>query len=284
MLGNSAQAYASAEQQDVLPLPAVDSQPTSEQAANDAAALLPPALYLVATPIGNLEDITFRYVGPDLRCDVIFGTCQPVRWHSSVQSASDVDYIAMSRAQGQPRTLTCGDCRAVRVLKQCDTIFAEDCRHTHKLTSRYDISTPLISYHAHNEAKRQSTLLQLLDRGLPVALVSDAGTPGVSDPGASAVAAAVSAGHRVVPIPGPSAVVTALAASGMPTDAFLFVGFMAPRSGARKKELEMLRSRITVRSHFTRVDAARKHAQQVVHQYSVCIRLRIRGACQRPAV
>lgn len=156
------------------------------------------------------------------------------------------------------------------MLKGVDTIFAEDCRHTRKLTSHYGITTPLISYHAHNEAKRESTLLQLLARALPVALVSDAGTPGVSDPGASAVSAAVAAGHTVVPIPGPSAVVTALAASGLPTDAFLFVGFLPPRSAQRKKQLETLRSRITVRVDALHVDARRTTLHMYVAYWFIC--------------
>ena len=138
-------------------------------------------------------------------------------------------------------------CRAVRVLKSAHTIFAEDCRHSRKLLTHYGITTPLQSYHAHNEARRAVTIVELLDRGLPVALVSDAGCPGVSDPGANAVSAAIEAAHAVVPIPGPSAALAALTASGLPTNAFHFQGFLPPKSAARRKQLDALRTRVTVR-------------------------------------
>lgn len=136
-------------------------------------------LYLCATPIGNLEDITLR---------------------------------------------------ALRILKEVDVIAAEDTRHTRKLLSFYDIHTPITSYHEHNEREKGRQLISDINTGKAVALVSDAGTPGISDPGYELVAMAVKEGITVVPIPGASAAVTALAASGLPTDRFVFEGFL-PRSG-----------------------------------------------------
>jgi 16S rRNA (cytidine1402-2'-O)-methyltransferase len=143
-------------------------------------------LYLVATPIGNLEDITHR---------------------------------------------------AVRVMKEARLIAAEDTRQTAKLLRRYAISTPLISYHEHNEQKRKERLLEELAAG-DVALVSDAGTPGLSDPGYDLVQAALRANHAVVSIPGPSAPITALVASGLPTDAFIFLGYLPRRAGDRRRLLQ----------------------------------------------
>ena len=144
-------------------------------------------LYVIATPIGNLEDITFR---------------------------------------------------AVRILReQVATIACEDTRQTRKLLDHYQIKKPLISYHEHNEASRTAEILDSLERGESVALVSDAGTPLVSDPGYRVVKAAVDRGFSVVPLPGPSAVLAALAASGLPTDEFRFVGFLPSKAGARRKAL-----------------------------------------------
>jgi 16S rRNA (cytidine1402-2'-O)-methyltransferase len=148
---------------------------------------MPGVLYLVASPIGNLEDITFR---------------------------------------------------AVRILKECDLIACEDTRHTLRLLNHYGIGKPLISYHDHNEATRSAELLAKLQAGSNVALVSDAGMPLVADPGYRLVTAAVAAGISVQPIPGPSALLTALAASGLPTDAFRFAGFLPARSGQRASALE----------------------------------------------
>jgi 16S rRNA (cytidine1402-2'-O)-methyltransferase len=153
------------------------------------------ALYLVATPLGNLEDITLR---------------------------------------------------ALRVLHNSDVIFCEDCRHTQKLTSHFGITTPRVSYHQHNEAKRNDELLYRLQQGQAVALVSDAGCPGISDPGTSAVNAALHAGHKVVPIPGPSAVLAGLIGSGMSTEHFLFAGFLPPKASARRQQLEDYRRTVTV--------------------------------------
>lgn len=135
-------------------------------------------LFLVATPIGNLEDITAR---------------------------------------------------ALRVLREVDLIAAEDTRVTRKLLAHFDIHTPLSAYHAHSTIGRQEALLERLRAGASVALVSDAGTPCISDPGAELVAQAIAAGARVEPIPGPSAVLHALIASGLPTGRFVFEGFL-PRT------------------------------------------------------
>jgi 16S rRNA (cytidine1402-2'-O)-methyltransferase len=148
-------------------------------------------LYLVATPIGNLEDITLR---------------------------------------------------ALRVLKEADLIACEDTRQTQKLLLHYSIHKELISYHEHNELTRAPELVIQLEQGAQVALVSDAGTPVVSDPGHRLVVMCLRHHIPVVPIPGPSAFVAALAASGMPTEEFLFVGFLPPRAGARRKKLDALMS------------------------------------------
>lgn len=139
-------------------------------------------VYVVATPIGNLEDLSPR---------------------------------------------------AQRVLREVAAIACEDTRHTALLCQRYEIPTPRVSLHAHNEAKRVPELLERLARGESIALVSDAGTPLVSDPGERLVAAALDAGFAVVPLPGPSAVLAALVASGFPTRAFAFMGFL-PRKGAER--------------------------------------------------
>jgi 16S rRNA (cytidine1402-2'-O)-methyltransferase len=148
-------------------------------------------LYIVATPIGNLEDITYR---------------------------------------------------AVRILGEVDVIACEDTRQTRKLLQHYGIEKAAVSYHEHNEAARAAELVDRLSGGESVALVSDAGTPLVSDPGYRLVSRAVEAGIRVVPIPGPSSVVTALSASGLPTDAFHFGGFLPAKPGQRRKALEELKN------------------------------------------
>src|SRR6202040_4372712 len=148
-------------------------------------------LYLVATPIGNLEDITLR---------------------------------------------------ALRVLKLADLIACEDTRQKKILLQDSKIHKELVSYHDHNELMRAPELVIQLEEGAQVALVSDAGTPVVSDPGHRLVVLCLRHHIPVVPIPGPSAFVAALAASGMPTDEFLFVGFLPPRAGARRKKLGALKS------------------------------------------
>ncbi len=148
-------------------------------------------LYVVATPIGNLEDITYR---------------------------------------------------AVRILREADLIACEDTRHTRKLLERYGIEKPLVSYHEHNEGQRAQELIAKLKAGAMVAQVSDAGMPGISDPGYRVVRLAVEQRIKVVPVPGPSAVIAALAASGLPTDAFEFRGFLPAKAGQRRTTLESLRS------------------------------------------
>lgn len=149
------------------------------------------ALYVVATPIGNLEDITFR---------------------------------------------------AVRVLKEADLIACEDTRHTAKLLRHYGIEKPTVSYHEHNEAARAEELVAKVEQGLNVAQVSDAGMPGISDPGYRVIKLAIERGISVVPVPGPSALIAALAASGLPTDSFQFHGFLPARSGERRTLLESFRA------------------------------------------
>jgi len=144
---------------------------------------MPGTLYLISTPIGNLEDITHR---------------------------------------------------AVRLLGQVDLIACEDTRHTRKLLNHYGLNTRTVSYHEHNEQERAAQLLKLIESGSDVAIVSDAGTPGISDPGFRITRLAIDGGARVVPVPGPSALVTALVASGLPTDEFFFGGFLPARSGARR--------------------------------------------------
>jgi len=143
-------------------------------------------LYLVATPIGNLEDITLR---------------------------------------------------ALRVLREADLIACEDTRHTRKLLEHYGIHKPTLSYHEHNEASRSGELLEKLRQGANVALVSDAGTPLVSDPGYRLVAKVIESAISIEPVPGASAILAALTASGLPTDAFLFGGFLPARPGPRRKLL-----------------------------------------------
>ncbi len=127
--------------------------------------------------------------------------------------------------------------RALRVLREVTLIAAEDTRRTQKLLNHYDIHTPLISYHEHNQRRRERRLLEALARG-DVALVSDAGTPLINDPGAALVQAALEAGHRVTPVPGPSAPLAALVASGLPTDAFLYLGYLPRKSPARRAFLQ----------------------------------------------
>jgi 16S rRNA (cytidine1402-2'-O)-methyltransferase len=128
------------------------------------------------------------------------------------------------------------------VLKEVDRIACEDTRQTQKLLNHFDISTPTISYHEHNEQARTVELIALLQQGGRVAVVSDAGTPAFSDPGFELVRAAVAAGVRVVPIPGANAALSALVASGLDTERFLYLGFLPAKPGARRTELETLAS------------------------------------------
>jgi len=148
-------------------------------------------LYLVATPIGNLEDITLR---------------------------------------------------AVRVLKQADLIACEDTRQTQKLLNHYGITTRTSSYHEHNEMTRSAELVLDLEGGARVALVTDAGMPGISDPGFRLISLAIRHHIAVVPIPGASAFLAALVASGLPTDSFRFSGFLPPKSGQRRQMLESIKA------------------------------------------
>jgi 16S rRNA (cytidine1402-2'-O)-methyltransferase len=144
-------------------------------------------VYVVGTPIGNLEDMTFR---------------------------------------------------AVEVLRKVDTIAAEDTRHTGKLLQHFQITTPQVSYHDHNRTSRLPDLLQRLQRGETIALVTDAGVPGISDPGYELVKACADEGISVVPIPGASAVITALSAAGLSTDRFVFEGFLPAKGQERRERLE----------------------------------------------
>jgi 16S rRNA (cytidine1402-2'-O)-methyltransferase len=146
-------------------------------------------LYIVSTPIGNLEDITLR---------------------------------------------------ALRILKEVDLIACEDTRHTSKLLSKYNIDTPRESYHKFNEESRTPRLIGMLREGKNIALVSDSGTPLVSDPGYELVSSCRSEGIQVIPIPGPSAAISALIASGLPADTFFFTGFLPARGSLRRRKLEEL--------------------------------------------
>jgi 16S rRNA (cytidine1402-2'-O)-methyltransferase len=158
---------------------------------NSSLERLAPGLYLVATPIGNLEDITLR---------------------------------------------------ALRVLKQADLIACEDTRHTQNLLNHYAIMTRTISYHEHNETTRAAELVKQLQEGARVALVTDAGMPGISDPGFRLISLAIEKGVPVVPIPGASAFLAALVASGLPIDSFRFNGFLPAKRGERRTALEAIRS------------------------------------------
>jgi 16S rRNA (cytidine1402-2'-O)-methyltransferase len=156
-----------------------------------AAHIAGPALYLVATPIGNLEDITLR---------------------------------------------------AVRVLKEVDVIACEDTRQTQKLLNHYGIATRTISYHEHNEMTRAAELVKEMQEGASVALVTDAGMPGISDPGFRLISLAIRHHLPVVPIPGASAFLAALVASGLPTDSFRFSGFLPAKRGERRAALEAIKT------------------------------------------
>jgi 16S rRNA (cytidine1402-2'-O)-methyltransferase len=148
-------------------------------------------LYLVATPIGNLEDVTLR---------------------------------------------------ALHVLREVDLIACEDTRHTRHLLNHFSINKPTISYHEHNERARATELVERLANGESIALVTDAGTPGISDPAYRVVTAAIERGINVVPVPGATALIAGLIASGLPTDAFLFAGFLPPKKQARRARLKELQT------------------------------------------
>src|SRR5437879_6640755 len=159
-------------------------------ASDNSSRAVGPALYLVATPIGNLEDITLR---------------------------------------------------AVRVLKEVDVIACEDTRQTQKLINHYAIATRTTSYHEHNEMTRSAELVKEMQEGASVALVTDAGMPGISDPGYRLIALAIRHRVPVVPIPGASAFLAALVASGLPTDSFRFSGFLPAKRGQRREVLESIK-------------------------------------------
>lgn len=150
-------------------------------------------LYIVATPIGNLEDISLR---------------------------------------------------AIRVLKEVDLIAAEDTRHTQILLNHHDIRTPMTSYHEHNERAKAPQIVERLKRGESIALVSDAGTPAISDPGYRLIVETIRAGIRVIPVPGASALTAVLSASGLPTDRFVFEGFLPAKKRERRERLQALRGEL----------------------------------------
>jgi 16S rRNA (cytidine1402-2'-O)-methyltransferase len=166
-------------------------QRAAEVLAKLVAEPLLPGLYVVATPIGNLADITLR---------------------------------------------------ALAVLERADIIYCEDTRHSRTLLAHYAISRPLRAYHEHNAERERPQILALLADGKRIALISDAGTPLISDPGYKLVRAAIAAGHAVTSLPGASAVLAALAAAGLATDTFLFAGFLPPRQGARRSRLAELKA------------------------------------------
>lgn len=164
-----------------------------DQDSITAGSIAGGTLYVVATPIGNLEDITLR---------------------------------------------------ALRVLKSVDLIAAEDTRHTRKLLTHHGISRPLVSYHDHNKVRQAPHLLAHLQQGRSVALVTDAGTPGISDPAYYLLQTLLPHAIPVVPIPGPTAVIAALSVAGLPTDRFVFEGFLPTKSGRRQQRLELLRDEV----------------------------------------
>ena len=174
---------------------------------------LAPGLYLVATPIGNLEDITLR---------------------------------------------------GLRVLKQADLIACEDTRQTQKLLNHFGIDKQTISYHEHNEVSRAAELIEKLAQGVRIAAVSDAGMPGISDPGFRLTALAIEHGIPVIPVPGPAAFVTALAASGLPLESFSFRGFLPAKSGARKRALDRVKTSAQTQIFYEAPHRIRQALQDVV--------------------
>ena len=187
--------------------------------APHADAPLAPGLYLVATPIGNLEDITLR---------------------------------------------------ALRVLRSVDKIACEDTRQTQKLLNHFDIRTPTVSYHMHNEAGRATELAAALKAGARIAVVSDAGTPGIADPGGQIAAAAIAAGIPVFPVPGANAAISALIASGIAGESFTFHGFLPAREGQRRTALEALKTFVipseAERAADRRVEGPAVHAPHIFYE------------------
>jgi 16S rRNA (cytidine1402-2'-O)-methyltransferase len=174
---------------DDAPQPEPSASDTEPWTLNPEPSSLAPGLYLVATPIGNLEDITLR---------------------------------------------------ALRVLRSVDRIACEDTRQTAKLLGHFGIRTPTVSYHSHNENSRATELIEALKSGGRIAVVSDAGMPGIADPGATIAAEAIAAGITVYPIPGANAALSALIASGLPAERFTFHGFLPSKEGQRRTTLEAL--------------------------------------------
>ncbi|MFC1807985.1 16S rRNA (cytidine(1402)-2'-O)-methyltransferase [Candidatus Omnitrophota bacterium] len=187
--------------------------------------IMPGTLYIVATPIGNLKDITLR---------------------------------------------------AIETLKTVDIIACEDTRHTATLLKHYDISKPLTSYFEHNKTKKAKKIIDLLKKGKEVALCSDAGTPGISDPGYRVINDAINEGVEVIPIPGASAAISALSVSGMPTDKFFFEGFLSSKGAARKKrlkEISALKHTIIIYESPHRILVTLKDMQEVLGDIDlVCAR------------
>ncbi len=184
---------------------------------------MPGLLYVVATPIGNLEDITYR---------------------------------------------------AVRILRESDLVACEDTRQTRKLLDHYGIQKPTVSYHEHNETERSQELVARMLQGETIALVSDAGVPLISDPGYRLVNAAIRNGIPVQPVPGASAALAALSASGLPTDAFRFCGFLPPKPGQRVKALEALLEESATLIFYEaphRVFEALEAIEQVMHDRPVVL-------------
>ena len=185
--------------------------------------LAPGPLFVVATPIGNLEDLSFR---------------------------------------------------AVRVLREVKVIACEDTRHTRLLLQRHGIATPLVSYHEHNERSRTTELVRRLLLGESVALVSDAGTPLLSDPGYTLIREAIASGVPVVPIPGPSAITAALSAAGLPTDRFVFLGFLPRKSAERRRVLEAVQAipwTLVLFEAPTRAEATLKDLQAVLGERPIAL-------------
>ena len=191
--------------------------------SNVLGRLAPGTLFVVATPIGNLDDLSFR---------------------------------------------------AIRVLREVKVIACEDTRHTRLLLQRYAIATPMVSYHEHNEKTRTPELVRRLQAGESVALVSDAGTPLLSDPGYTLIRQAIASGVPVVPVPGPSAITTALSVAGLPTDRFVFLGFLPRKSAERHRVLEALQTipwTLVLFEAPTRVEATLKDLQAILGERPVAL-------------
>ncbi len=191
--------------------------------SNAQGRLAPGTLFVVATPIGNLEDLSFR---------------------------------------------------AVRVLGEVKVIACEDTRHTRLLLQRYAIATPLVSYHEHNERSRTPELVRRLQAGESIALVSDAGTPLVSDPGFTLVRQAIASGVPVVPVPGSSAITAALSVAGLPTDRFVFLGFLPRKSAERRRVLHAVQAipwTLVLFEAPTRVEATLKDLQAILGERPIAL-------------